>query len=222
MCEAGPGVGARSVSGPAQAFSRGPLRRVRPAVFAGSARAWDTGPVPDYRILTICTGNVCRSPAAAVMLRHAVELAGLADRVLVESAGTSWESEGHPVDPRIVLSLHRAGYEQVPEHAARVVHQSEMPTWDLVLPMTLEHAESMRRKIDQIPEGEPHPEVIMWRQFDPTASSTATEAELGVKDPWYSGQKAFDRTVLEMERALPSLILFIRGRLREADESASR
>ena len=47
------------------------------------------------RLLTVCTGNVCRSPAAAVMLRTAIEKEeGLLGRIEVGSAGTSWEAEG--------------------------------------------------------------------------------------------------------------------------------
>ncbi|UYG17239.1 protein tyrosine phosphatase [Brachybacterium huguangmaarense] len=170
----------------------------------------------DFRVLTVCTGNVCRSPAAAVMLRRGLRIAGLADRVEVQSGGTSWESEGSPMDDRTILALERAGYEKPFEHCARIIHQSEMSQWDLVLAMTAEHAETMRRKVDQIPEGTRRPEVFLWREFDPVAPTTAREEELAVKDPWYSGQKAFDRMVLHMERSVPSLVLYIRGRLREA------
>lgn len=173
--------------------------------------------MPDFRVLTVCTGNVCRSPAAAVILRRGLAAAGLADRVEVASGGTSWESEGHPMDDRIVAALEHAGYDQPFEHTARVIHQSEMSSWDLVLPMTAEHAQVMRRKVDAIPAGEPRPEVFLWRQFDPAAPANAREEDLGVKDPWYEGQKAFDRTVLRMERAVPSIVLHIRSRLRALD-----
>lgn len=174
----------------------------------------------DYRILTVCTGNVCRSPAAAVMLRRGLRFAGLADRVEVESAGTSWDAAGSPMDERTAMALEHAGYEKPFEHIARVLHQSEMTTWQLVLPMTVPHAEAMRRKTDQIPEGEPRPEVILWRAFDPTAPSNAREEELEVPDPWYQGQKAFNRTILGMEKAVPGIVLYVRSRLRAMDAPA--
>lgn len=173
--------------------------------------------MPDFRVLTVCTGNVCRSPAAAIMLRRGLELVGLDGRVEVQSGGTSWASEGDPLDERTALALERAGYPAPFEHTARVIHQSEMSRWDLVLAMTLEHAETMRRKIAQLPEGEPRPAVHLWGEFDPAASANADPAELAVKDPWYSGQKAFDRTVLRMERAVPSLVMHIGARLRALD-----
>lgn len=173
--------------------------------------------MPDYRVLTVCTGNVCRSPAAAIMLRRGLRIAGLGERVEVQSGGTSWASEGSPLDDRTALALERAGYPAPFEHTARVIHQSEMSRWDLVLPMTLEHAESMRRKISELPPDQPLPAVHLWREFDPAAPATARPEELAVKDPWYAGQKAFDRTILQMERAVPSLVLHIRSRLRALD-----
>lgn len=172
-------------------------------------------------MLTVCTGNVCRSPAAAVMLREGVRLDGLADRIEIGSAGTSWEAEGQPMDERTVLALERAGYHPPFIHTATTIHLTELLTWDLVLPMTAEHAASLRRMIDHAPPGSPVPEVILWRQFDPAAPVTATEAELAVKDPWYSGQKAFDRTILSMQAAVPSLLVHLRSRLRERDEAAA-
>lgn len=171
-----------------------------------------------YRILTVCTGNVCRSPAAAVMLREGVRFAGLADRIEIGSAGTSWEAEGHPMDDRTELALERAGYQRPFTHTASTIHVTELLRWDLVLPMTTEHAQTLRRMVDQAPEGEDLPEIVLWRQFDPGARVDATEAELGVKDPWYQGQKAFDRTILAMQRAVPSILLHTRLRMRETEE----
>ncbi len=173
--------------------------------------------MPDIRVLTVCTGNVCRSPAAAVILRRGLETAGIADRVEVQSGGTSWEAAGQAMDERIVLALVRAGYEEPFDHTSRVIHQSEMCEWDLVLPMTAQHAQTLRRKIDELPPDASRPELYLWRQFDPTAPANAREEDLGVKDPWYSGQKAFDRTVLSMERAVPSLVMHLRSRLRAID-----
>ena len=44
----------------------------------------ETRPGP-YRVMTVCTGNICRSPMAEVVLRDRFEAAGLGDRVVVET-----------------------------------------------------------------------------------------------------------------------------------------
>lgn len=167
-----------------------------------------------YRILTVCTGNVCRSPAAAVMLRDALRQEGWADRVEVGSAGTSWEAEGEAMDPRTVLALERAGYRHPVEHTAAAIHLTALADWDLVVAMTAEQAQRMRRMVDQMPADGPRPEVTLWRRFDPDVPQDAPETEIGVEDPWYEGQQAFDRTVVEMQRSLPALLEHVRGRTR--------
>ncbi len=154
----------------------------------------------------------------ATLLRSALAEAGLGDRVEVDSCGTSWESEGAPIDERTALALTRAGYE-VPEHIARAVQVSELAQWDLVLAMTASHAETMRRKAEQTCTDGDGPRILLWRAFDPTAPANAREDALGVADPWYEGQRAFDRTVRQLSRALPSLVLFVRNRIAELDRT---
>lgn len=178
--------------------------------------------VADFRVLTVCTGNMCRSPAAAVILRQGLVQEGLADRIDVGSAGTSWDSEGMPMDDRTVNALVNAGFEEPFDHSARTVHQSELVEWGLVLAMTAEHAATMRRKVDQIPEGEPRPDILLWRQFDPVVPANAREEDMAVPDPWYEGQKAFDRTVLGMIRAMPSLVLYLKVQLDALDSAKKR
>ena len=158
------------------------------------------------RLLTVCTGNVCRSPAAAVMLRAAVEEAGLAESIVVGSAGTSWEAEGMPMDDRTELALERAGYSRPFEHVARTIHLTELLAWDLVLPMTADHAQRLRRMAEQAPEGTTAPEIRMWRRFEPGIPAEAQATEIAVEDPWYEGQGAFDRTILQMRRSVPGIL----------------
>lgn len=149
------------------------------------------------------------------MLREAVRVAGLAEQVEVESAGTSWDAEGLPMDERTMFALERAGYRQPFEHTARTVHLSELTTWDLVLVMTSQHRQSLQRMMEQIPEGQPSPEVQLWRQFDPETSIDARDQDLDVPDPWYDEQEAFDATVVGMQRAVPSILAHLRRLLRE-------
>lgn len=139
------------------------------------------------------------------MLREAIRDAGLADVVEVGSAGTSWEAEGMPMDERTEIALERAGYVRPFEHTARTIHLTELLSWDLVLPMAIGHAQLLRRMVEQTPEGNQAPEVVLWRRFDPETAAGTPETEMDVKDPWYEGQGAFDRTVVQMQRSLPAI-----------------
>lgn len=158
------------------------------------------------RLLTVCTGNMCRSPAAAVMLRAAIEEEGLTGRIEVGSAGTSWDAEGMPMDERTERALERAGYVRPFEHTARTIHLTELLAWDLVLPMTADHAQQMRRMAEQAPEGTSPPEIRMWRRFEPGIPADAQLTEISVEDPWYEGQGAFNRTIRQMRLSVPGII----------------
>lgn len=168
--------------------------------------------MPAYRILTVCTGNICRSPAAAVVLRKAIADAGLADQVVVSSAGTSWEAEGAPMDERTEKALIAEGYEPPFEHTASAIHHSQIFEWDLVLAMTAAQAQTLRRMAtsggDRVP-----PQIIVWRQFDPAADVNAREEEIPVEDPWFRGKKAFARMVRTLEGSVGGIVLHVRREL---------
>ena len=63
-----------------------------------------------YTVMTVCTGNICRSPMAEIILRTEFERRGLADKVNVESSGVSDEEYGNPIDRRAVKVLRERGY----------------------------------------------------------------------------------------------------------------
>lgn len=59
------------------------------------------------RILTVCLGNICRSPLAEGVLRHKITERGL--RWEVDSAGTAKDHMGAPPDPRMIQTAQKAG-----------------------------------------------------------------------------------------------------------------
>lgn len=110
------------------------------------------------------------------------------------------------MDDRTVLALERAGYTRPFEHVARTIHLTELLAWDLVLPMTADHAQRMRRMAEQAPAGTSAPEIRMWRRFEPGIPPEAQATEIAVEDPWYEGQGAFDRTILQMRLSVPGIL----------------
>jgi protein-tyrosine phosphatase len=93
------------------------------------------------RILIICTGNICRSPAAQTLLAHQLTQVGLGDWV-VESAGT-WALDGRPATPYMVDLMAERGLD-LTTHRARSVNRRWIEQADLVLVMTHSHAEALR------------------------------------------------------------------------------
>ncbi|WP_233550909.1 low molecular weight protein-tyrosine-phosphatase [Amnibacterium setariae] len=166
-----------------------------------------------YRVMTVCTGNICRSPMAEVVLRDRFEAAGLGDRVVVDSGGISSEELGNPIDPRAAQVLREAGY-PVPRRTAHQVSARDIAERDLLLPMTAQHARRLRT---QAPTDADAGKVRMWRSFDPAAPSldAVDESALDVEDPWYGGHDDFLATLEQVEAAADAIVDHVRARLRD-------
>ena len=64
---------------------------------------------PKTRILFVCLGNICRSPAADGIMHDLVEKRGIADRFTIDSAGTYGGHRGELPDPRMRSAASRRG-----------------------------------------------------------------------------------------------------------------
>lgn len=96
---------------------------------------------PAVRILTVCTGNICRSPVAERLLA-----ARLGDRAEVTSAGTR-AVVGAPIDPGMASLLDTAG-EASGGFAARQLTATQIRDADLVLALTRAHR---ARILEEVP-----------------------------------------------------------------------
>ena len=85
-----------------------------------------------FRVSFVCTGNICRSPMAEVVLRSLADDAGLSTRIAIESAATGDWHVGEPADLRTIEALARAGYDGT-KHRARQFDAADFPNLDLVV-----------------------------------------------------------------------------------------
>jgi protein-tyrosine phosphatase len=86
---------------------------------------------PIRRILAVCAGNICRSPAAEAAIRRAGLQAGL--ELEIDSAGTGSWHLGQPPHPRSVAAAARVGLEL--SGTARQVSPADLESFDLVVAM---------------------------------------------------------------------------------------
>jgi protein-tyrosine phosphatase len=164
-----------------------------------------------FHITVVCTGNICRSPMAEVILRDVFEDAGLGDAVTVDSAGTTRWELGNPMDPRAAAELRRRGYD-VPgrgesAHVARQFERGWFPQTDLILAADAGHASVLRR---WAPTKKDAAKVHLLREFDRTAVEAGT---LEIDDPWYGDEEAFVRCFTEVEAACHGVAAWVADEL---------
>jgi len=160
------------------------------------------GPIGErpYRILFVCTGNICRSPMAEVITRSlaaSTELddgSALGDHLDVRSAGTGPWHEGEPMHESASEALARAGY---PEHR-HVAHQfmsSRLRQIDLVVALDRRHQQTLRSL------GADPDRLILLRAFDASSGAAAD-----VPDPYYGDDAVFDACRDMIEAACSGLV----------------
>jgi protein-tyrosine phosphatase len=144
------------------------------------------------RILTVCLGNICRSPAAAAVIRAETAAAGL--DVEVDSAGTAAYHVGEPPHPQSVAAGVRRGY-QVDGTARQITH-SDFTSFDLIVTMDA----SNLRDVQRLAPADATTRVVPLRSFDPAAAG-----DLEVPDPWGKSDAAYEHMYDLIERAARGL-----------------
>jgi protein-tyrosine phosphatase len=95
------------------------------------------------RVLVVCTGNVCRSPIAEGLLRAAFrERLGEAAPDVVSAGTMGWEGSG--ADAKSIAAAAERGVD-ISTHVARALAPLDLRSADLVLAMSSEHADAVRR-----------------------------------------------------------------------------
>lgn len=141
------------------------------------------------RILFLCLGNICRSPAAEAVTRHKAEAAGL--DVAFDSAGTgSWHVGEPPYDPMIEAALAR-GYD-MRALRARQISQADYDGFDLILAMD---QNNLRDALDQAPR-EMRAEVQMFLD--------GPSGPQDVPDPYYT--RDFEASLDLIEQGAEALV----------------
>lgn len=93
-------------------------------------------------ILFVCTGNICRSPMAAGLLRDRLAEEGLDSRHRVASAGV-WALDGRPAAENAVTVMRERGID-ISDHVAQTIRAEHVAEADLILVMSREHETMIR------------------------------------------------------------------------------
>jgi protein-tyrosine phosphatase len=155
------------------------------------------------RVCFVCSGNICRSPTAEVILNRLAAEAGLADLVRAESAGTGNWHAGDDMDARSRHTLVQAGYD-VPRHVAKQFQPPDFDAYDLVVALDSGHRDVLWWLAAETgaPE-QARAKIVMLRAYDPELG--ADEAP-DVADPYYGGRGGFREVLEQAERSCAGLL----------------
>lgn len=152
------------------------------------------------KILVVCLGNICRSPAGEAALKEAAARAGL--RIEVESAGTGPWHVGEPPDPQMRAAGERAGLE-IDGLGRQITSVQELEPYDIILAMDRSNLHALRRIAPELED-----RMFLYRSFDPHADSDE------MPDPWGMDDAAFDATMRKARSGAAAIIEAIEaGRL---------
>ena len=134
------------------------------------------------KVLFVCMGNICRSPTAEALFRHAVENRGLSDHIQIESAGTDAWHVGEAPDERSQMEALKHGIDMSGQ-TARKVNARDYHHFDYILAMD---DDNLARLVNECPDRH-RPKVRLFTEFAPQLGEPI------VPDPYYGSGDGFAR-----------------------------
>lgn len=145
------------------------------------------------RVLFVCLGNICRSPAAEAAFLSAVARAGRDAEFAADSAGTGAWHVGERADARMRQAAARRGIEI--RSVARQVTRDDFERFDWILAMDASNLRALRRMAPAH-----HDRIRLFRDLDPDGPGE------DVPDPYYGGPDGFDEVLDIVTRTATALL----------------
>lgn len=148
------------------------------------------------KILFVCLGNICRSPAAEGVMK---KLSGGLP-IEIASAGTAGYHTGELPDPRMRSHARNRGY-RLDSRARKFDERTDFEHFDLIIPMD---KNNMRDILALDPAGNYRHKVKMMTDF-----CTALNVD-EVPDPYYEGPEGFEHVLDILEDGCRGLLQTLR------------
>ena len=144
----------------------------------------------DLSVLMVCTGNICRSPTAEVILRDLALQHAPALSLHVDSCGTHAYHVGEPPDPRSQKAAAGRGYD-LSALRGRKIQAQDFVRFDWILALDRGHLQILQQ---QCPPSLQHKLALLSRHCP-------LYPEQDVPDPYYGGQAGFEAVLDRVESA---------------------
>ena len=147
-----------------------------------------------YKVLFVCLGNVCRSPAAQAIFEHYVRENGMADVISADSAGIYGGHKGNPPDRRMRTAALYRGFAVT--HIARQVSSMDFLDFDMIVAMDDQNYEDLMHLA---------PSVEATHKIKRMASFLKQRQMSYIPDPYYMGAEGFSMVLDLLEDGCKNL-----------------
>lgn len=134
------------------------------------------------KILFVCLGNICRSPAAEGIFKDLIKNKGKSEKYEVDSAGLYGGHAGELPDHR--MRIHASGRGYTLSHRSRPVTASDFNDFDLIVGMDNSNISGLKRLA---PTVEAEKKIV--RMIDYVKDFPQYDY---VPDPYYEGAQGFE------------------------------
>ena len=149
------------------------------------------------KILFVCLGNICRSPAAEGVFKKKIKDRDLENLFIVDSAGTGGWHVGNLADPRMRETAFSRGIELTSR--SRKIEEKDLYEFDHILVMDQDNFHAVKSLI----KDQSHPVNSKIKLI----LSYSKDSQLDeVPDPYYGGQNGFDIVLDLLDNAIDGLI----------------
>ena len=151
------------------------------------------------RVLFVCLGNICRSPAAEGVFMHLLEQRGLSDRFVVDSAGIGGWHVGRRADERMRAAATRRGIDLTSR--ARQIDLADLHSFDHIITMDADNLAAVRSLAREA--GNPAGQAQISAMTDYCRLHSSADE---VPDPYYGGPQGFEHVLDLLEDACSGLL----------------
>lgn len=148
------------------------------------------------KILFVCLGNICRSPAAQAIMQKFINEKGLHENFELDSAGLYGGHAGELPDHRMRVHASKRGYDLT--HRSRPVKTSDFRDFDLIVAMDDSNYFSLQRLAPTLEDKEKVVKMIDYVKGYPQFDA--------VPDPYYEGAQGFEIVLDLLEDGCKNLL----------------